>query len=140
MLRRRAVIGLIASAGTLSGSQIVLAKEKHHNNGNALLGTKIKQNGKHKIHTAGKADVFAEVNNGKVVGVSATGMQVKKVKTRQKLALPQSAPGLILAGMRVAQTDVYYYGYWVYDPVADYYYWFTSDVVVVDNTWVDYVP
>ena len=113
---------------------------KHHNNGNALLGTKIKQNGKHKIHTAGKAEVFAEVNNGKVVGVSATGMQVKKVKTRQKLALPQSAPGLILAGMRVAQTDVYYYGYWVYDPVADYYYWFTSDVVVVDNTWVDYVP
>jgi hypothetical protein len=67
-------------------------------------------------------------------------MQVKKVKTRQKLALPQSAPGLILAGTRVAQTDVYYYGYWVYDPVADYYYWFTSDVVVVDNTWVDYVP
>ena len=47
MLHRRAVIGLIASAGTLSGSQIVLAKEKHHNNGNALLGAKIKQNGKH---------------------------------------------------------------------------------------------
>jgi hypothetical protein len=23
---------------------------------------------------------------------------------------------------------------------SDYYYWFTSDVVVVDNTWVDYVP
>ena len=34
----------------------------------------IKQNGKHKIHTAGKADVLAEVNNGKVVGVSATGI------------------------------------------------------------------
>jgi hypothetical protein len=46
-------------------------------------------------------------------------MQVKKVKTRQKLAEPQTVPGLILAGMRVAQTDVYYYGYWVYDPVAD---------------------
>lgn len=45
MLHRRAVIGLIASAGTLSGSQIVLAKEKHHQNGNALLGAKIKQNG-----------------------------------------------------------------------------------------------
>ena len=134
MLHRRAVLSLIASAGTLSASQIVLAKEKHHQNGNALL------NGKHKIHTAGKADVFAEVSNGKVVGVSATGMQVRKVKTRQKLALPQSAPVLILAGMQVAQTDVYCYGYWVYDPVADYYYCFTSDVVVVDNTWVDYVP
>jgi len=103
MLHRRAVLSLIASAGTISASPIALAKEKHHHNGNALLGAKIKQNGKHKIHTAGKADVFAEVSNGKVVGVTATGMQVKKIKTRQKLAQLQAAPGLILAGMQVAQ-------------------------------------
>jgi hypothetical protein len=140
MLHRRAVLSLIASAGTIGASQIVVAREKHHLNGNALLGGKIKQNGKHKIHTAGKADVLAEVSNGKVVGVSATGLQVKKVKSRQKLADAQAAPRLMLAAMRFAQTDVYYYGYWVYDPVADYYYWFTSDVVVVDSTWVDYVP
>jgi hypothetical protein len=138
MIDRRAALGLLASAGTISASGIVLAKEKHHLYGNSLLGAKIKQHGKHKIHTAGKADVFAEVSNGKVVGVSAAGMQVKKVKTKQKLA--DTTPGLILASMKVAQTDVYYYGYWVYDPVADYYYWFTSDVVIVDITWVDYVP
>ena len=137
MINRRGALGLIASASTFAVPDFALAKEKHHLNGNALLGVKIKQNGKHKIHTAGKVDVFAEVSNGKVVGVSAAGMQVKKVKTRQKLA---ETPGLILAGMQVAQTDVYYYGYWVYDPVADYYYWFTSDVVVVDSTFVDYVP
>jgi hypothetical protein len=137
MINRRSALGLIASASTVAAPEFALAKEKHHLNGNALLGAKIKQNGKHKIQTAGKADVFAEVSNGKVVGVSAAGMQVKKVKTRQKLA---EMPGLILAGMQVAQTDVYYYGYWVYDPVADYYYWFTSDVVIVDTTWVDYVP
>jgi len=137
MISRRSALGLIASASTVAAPEFALAKEKHHLNGNGLLGAKIKQNGKHKIHTAGKADVFAEVSNGKVVGVSAAGMQVKKVKTRQKLA---ETPGLILAGMQVAQTDVYYYGYWVYDPVGDYYYWFTSDVVIVDNTWVDYVP
>jgi hypothetical protein len=138
MLHRRAVLSLIASAGTLSASRIALAKEKHHLNGNALLGAKIKQNGKHKIHTAGKVDVFAEVSNGKVIGVSAAGMQVRKVKTREKLA--EATPRLILAGMQVAQTDVYYYGYWVYDPVADYYYWFTTDVVIVDTSWVPYVP
>ena len=46
-------------------------------------------------------------------------MQVKKVKSRQKLAV--TPPGLMLASMQLAQTDVYYYGYWVYDPVADYY-------------------
>jgi hypothetical protein len=82
------------------------------------------------------ARVFAEVNNGKVVGVSAAGMQVKKVKSSQKLA--ETTPGLILASMQVAQTDVYYYGYWVYDPVYEYYYWFTADVVIVDASWVPY--
>jgi hypothetical protein len=138
MIDRRTALGLIVSAGAISASDFALAKEKHHHNGNTLLGGKIKTNGKHKIHTAGKADVFAEVSGGKVTGVSAAGMQVKKVKTKQKLA--ETAPSLILASMKVAQTDVYYYGYWVYDPIADYYYWFTSDVVIVDTTWVDYVP
>jgi hypothetical protein len=42
--------------------------------------------------------------------------------------------------MQLAQTEVYYYGYWVYDPAADYYYWFPADVVIVDTTWVDYIP
>jgi len=136
MIDRRSALTLIGSASTLGVPELALAKEKHHHNGNALLGAKIKQNGKHKIHTAGKADVFAEVSNGKVVGISAAGMQVKKVKTRQKLA---DSSGVILAGMQLAQADVYYYGYWVYDPVGDYYYWFTSDVVIVDTTWTDYV-
>ena len=138
MIDRRTALGLIVSAGAISASDFALAKEKHHLNGNTLLGGKIKTNGKHKIHTAGKADVFAEVSGGKVTGVTAAGMQVKKVKTKQKLA--ETAPSLILASMKVAQTDVYYYGYWVYDAVADYYYWFTTDVVIVDTTWVDYVP
>ena len=138
MINRRTALGIIASVSTIGASGVALAKEKHHLNGQALLGDKIKQNGKHKIHTAGKVDVFAEVNNGKVVGVSAAGMQVKKVKSRQKLA--ETMPGLILASLQLAQADVYYYGYWVYDAVDDYYYWFPADVVVVDATWVDYVP
>jgi hypothetical protein len=138
MIDRRAALGLIASGATIGASGIAVAKEKHHVNGQALLGAKLKQNGKHKMHTAGKVDVFAEINNGKVVGVTAAGMQVKKVKSRQKLA--DTPAGLILVGMQLAQTDVYYYGYWVYDPVADYYYWFPSDVVIVDSSWVEYVP
>lgn len=139
MINRRTALGLIATASSLVGaSRVVLAKEKHHLNGQALLGDKIKQNGRHKIHTAGKVDVFADVNNGKVTGVSAAGMQVKKVRSRQKLA--QTTPEVIRASMQLAQADTYYYGYWVYDPVADYYYWFPADLVVVDATWVDYVP
>ena len=138
MINRRTALGLVASASAVGASRVAFAKEKHHLNGQALLGDKIKQNGKHKIHTAGKTDVFAEVSNGKVVGVSAAGMQVKKVKSHQKLAV--TTPGLILTSMHLAQMQVYYYGYWVYDPVADYYYWFPADVVIVDATWVDYVP
>jgi len=138
MIKRRTALGMIASVSTIGASGVALAKEKHHLNGQALLGDKIKQNGKHKLHAAGKVDVFAEVNNGKVVGVTAPGMQVKKVKSRQKLA--ETTPSLILASLQLAQTDVYYYGYWVYDPVADYYYWFPADVVIVDASWIDYVP
>lgn len=138
MISRRHVLGIIAATATIDASRIALAKEKHHLNGNDLLGERIKKNGKHKIHTTGKkADVFAEVNNGKVTAVSAAGMQVKKVRSRQKLA--ETAPGITLASMQLAQVDVYYYGYWVYDDLTDYYYWFTSDYVIVDSSWVDYV-
>ena len=38
-----------------------------------------------------------------------------------------------------AQVEVYYYGYWVYDAGYDYYYWFPAEVVIVDNTWIEYV-
>jgi hypothetical protein len=138
MINRRTALAIITSASTIGAYGVAFAKEKHHHDGKALLGDKIKQNGKHKIHTAGKVDVFAEVNNGKVVGVSAAGMQVKKVKSRQKLT--ETTPSLVLASMQLAQTDVYYYGYWVYDPVADYYYWFPADLVIVDASWVTYVP
>src|SRR5262249_38469698 len=137
MISRRTAVGIIASASTIGMPGIGLAaKEKHHFNGQALLGDKIKQNGKHKIHKVGNADVFAEVNNGKVVGMSAAGMQVKKVKSSQKLA--QTTPGLILASMQLAQTLTYYYGYWVYDPVFDYYYWYPAELVIVHASWVPY--
>ena len=134
MLNRRVALGLIATTSAIGVAGNALAKEKQNLNGVSLLGEKIKQTGKHKIHKAGKADVFAEVKGGKVVGVTADGMQVKKVKSRQKLAGAET--GLILTGTELAQVEVYYYGYWVYDPYGDYYYWFTSDVVVVDTTWV----
>jgi hypothetical protein len=136
MINRRTALGIIASASTIGTAGVALAKEKRHFDGKALLGDKIKQNGKHKIHKAGNVDVFAEVNNGKVVGVSAAGMQVKEVKSREKLA--ETRPGLMPASMQVAQADVYYYGYWVYDPVYDYYYWFPADIVIVDTSWVPY--
>src|SRR5262249_59055781 len=105
MINRRTALGIIASASTIGASGVTLAKEKKHLNGNALLGEKIKQNGKHKIHTIGKTDVFAEVNNGKVVDVSAAGMQVKKGQSSQKQAEPTAR--LNLASLQLRQTNVY---------------------------------
>jgi hypothetical protein len=139
MINRRLALGVIALAGTIDATRIAFAKEKHHLNGKDLLGERIKQNGKHKIHTTGKkVDVFAEVSNGKVTAVSAAGMQVKKVRSRQKLA--ETSPGITLVSMQLAQADVYYYGYWVYDDLTDTYIWFPADYVILDSSWVDYVP
>jgi hypothetical protein len=59
MINRRTALGIIASVSTIGGSGVALAKEKHHLDGHALLGDKIKQNGKHKIHKAGNVVVSA---------------------------------------------------------------------------------
>jgi hypothetical protein len=141
MLSRRMVLGLLASATSVAASGIALAKKKQHQNGRALLGEKIKQNGKHKLHKAGKVDVSVDVSNGKVVGLTASlpekgNLTVRKVKSRQKLA--EETPGLILAGMQFAQYYDYYYGYWFDDGVDDWYYWFPVEYVIVDETWVEY--
>ena len=42
--------------------------------------------------------------------------------------------------MQLAQTEVYYYGYWVYDDLTDTYIWFPADYVIVDGSWVEYMP
>ncbi len=76
MIDRRIAPGTlgIMGASAFGASGVALAKEKRHFNGKALLGDKIKQDGKHKIHKAGKADVIAEVSNGKAVSIIAAGM------------------------------------------------------------------
>jgi hypothetical protein len=143
IISRRAVLGWIASITTIAASGIAFAKkQKKHRNGHALLGDKIKQNGKHQIHKAGKIDVSADIKNGKVLGLTAThptkgNLKVGKVKSHKKLAEAES--GVILVGMQLAQTEDWYYGYWfVDDEEDDWYYWFTAADVIVDDTWVIY--
>jgi hypothetical protein len=62
----------------------------------------------HKLHKAGKVDVSVDVSNGKVVGLTAAhppkaNLQVRKVKSRQKLADTQ--PAVIRTSMRMAQAS-----------------------------------
>lgn len=149
MVDRRFVLSLLASASVVAGSGVTLAqkkekkeKKKNHKDGRAVLGGKLKQNGKHKIDKAGRIDVSADVKNGKVVGLTATdpgkgNLQVRKVKSKKKLA--DAPPGVILAKMQLAQYSDYYYGYWFDDGEDDWYYWFTVDVIIVDDSWVEYV-
>ena len=141
MISRRTILASVAAIGTVAASGVAFAKkQKKHQNGRALLGDKIKKNGKHKLPKAGKVDVEVEVKNGKVAGLTAThpnkgNLQVRKVKSRQKLA--ETGPAVILAGMKLAQGGDWYYGYWfVDDEEDDWYYWFTADDVIVDDTWV----
>lgn len=143
MLSRRMVLSSLVSASALAASGPAFAKKKNQHNGYALLGDKIKKNGKHKIHKAGKVDVSVDVTNGKVVALTAGdpakgNLQVRKVKSRQKLA--ETTPDSVEDRVQLAQANVvYYYGYWFDDGVDDWYYWFPAEVVIVDETWVEYV-
>jgi hypothetical protein len=143
MLSRRIVLSSLVSVSALAASGAALAKKKNHQNGHALLGDKVKKNGKHKIHKAGKVDVSADVTNGKVVGLTASdpakgNLQVRKVRSRQKFA--EAAPDIVEGRVQLAQANVvYYYGYWFDDGVDDWYYWFPAEYVIVDDTWVEYV-
>ena len=78
MVSRRTVLGLLASASVVAMSGTALAKQEHHKSGHQLIGAKLKQNGKHQIDKAGNATVTAEVNNGKVVGMTATDQLLQK--------------------------------------------------------------
>src|SRR5258708_5672099 len=106
MINRRLVLGMIAATTTIDASRFAFPKEKHHLNGKDLLGEKKKKKGKQKSNGhEKKADFLAKVNRGRVPVVTAAGMQVKKVRSRQKLA--ETTPGITLASMQLAQADVY---------------------------------
>ena len=148
MINRRTVLGLLASASVITASGTALAKQEHHKDGRALLGPRLKQNGKHQLDKAGNATVTAEVNNGKVVAMTATDPQkgnlpVCKVKSRKKMAALD--PGIVRVAAindtpKLAQDIVYYYA-WCFDDGVDLWcYWYPADVVIVDAGWVDYGP
>jgi hypothetical protein len=119
------------------------AKHQHHNkNAHALLGAKLKQNGKHAVGKFKGRDVMAEVRGGKVAAMTAGDLQPKRVRTKTKMA---DSGGLILAAwggaVQLAQYDSYYYGYCFDDGYDLDCYWYPAeDVDYVDYTWDDYDP
>src|ERR1700682_2170241 len=98
MLNRRGLLTAIAGIGILGVGGVARAKGPHkHINGHNALGAKLKQNGKHEVGKAGKEAVSAEVNNGKIVNMSAGSLPVKKVRSKKKMAGLESS-NIKLAG------------------------------------------
>src|SRR5712691_3607167 len=141
MFNRRALLSLLASIGILIGGGNAVAKNQHHNNGHNLLGAKLNQTGKHEIGKAGNATVTAEVNNKKVVNMSAGNLPVRKVKSTKKMAELGKIELVANGEFRLAQAvETYYYGY-CFDAGLDVYcYWYPAADVIVTDTWVVYTP
>jgi hypothetical protein len=146
MLSRRTTLNLLVSCAFVAATGAAIAKNPHHKNGHSLLGGKLKQNGRHQVDKAGQATVSAEVNNGKVTGMSASHPQkgnlaARKVKSTRKMA--EVDPGRVRVAanaddVQLAQAVVYYYAWCFDDGLDEYCYWYPADVVIVDGTWVEY--
>lgn len=141
MIDRRILIGVFVSTCVLIGGGIAFAKNAHHNNGHSLLGEKLNQNGKHEVGKAGNATVTAEVNNKKVVNMSAGSLPVRKVKSNKKMASADQGLTRLAANgpVQLAQNEVYY-GYCFDTATDEYCYWYTATDVIVTDTWIEYTP
>ncbi len=143
MLNRRHLLTAIAGIGVMSAGHLAIAKGPHkHMNGPNALGPKLKQNGKHAVGKAGKETVSAEVNNGKVINMTAGSLPVKKVKSKKKMAGLDGGNIKVAANgdIQLAQVDVYYYGYGFDTGDEEIYYWYPAEYVIVTDGWVEYVP
>jgi hypothetical protein len=140
MINRRTLVTMTVFASVLAGGGLAVAKNEHHNNGHNLLGAKINQNGKHEIAKIGNDSVTAEVNNKKVVNLSAGSLPVRKVKSNKKMAERGLGATRIAANgdIQLAQVIDVYYGYCFDTGLDQYCYWYPASDVVVTDTWVAY--
>src|SRR5258708_36181788 len=96
MVNRRMLLSLVLSTSLVLAGGIALAKNQHHSNGHNLVAAKLNQNGKHEIGKIGNNPVTAEVNNKKVVNISAGNLPARKVKSNNKMA------GVELGDLKIA--------------------------------------
>ena len=151
-----AVIALIAVGGSADaqGKGKGKGKGKHnHFSGKQLLGDKIKTNGNHVIHKAGKYTTSVTVKEGKVAGVHVKHSEkgdvpVKKYKTTKKMATKKGeSNGISLVsyhGMlaQVQDLGMTYIGYAYIDDYGDEnIYWFPYEMIYDgDAGAIEYVP
>ena len=136
--------GLTAGAYTEGAGLLQLVAHKHaHIDGHALLGDKIKHDGKHALGKLRDQTVVAEVKGGKVTNMSAGAFKVTRVRSPTKVALDGAT--LIAAAwggsLQLAQYDTYYYAYCFDDEYGDYTcYWYPASDVDMSGEWYPYDP
>jgi len=143
MFTRRTLLSLLVVAGFFTGAEIAVAKPHHHHDAHALLGAKLKENGKHEIHKIRNNPVTAEVSNNKVVNMTAGNLPVRKVRSKNKMASLQPEIIRVAASgeFKLAQADAYaYYGYCFDTGDALECYWYPAVDVVITDGWVEYIP
>ena len=133
-----------AGAGNAASQQHGKSHKHVHKSGHDLLGAKLKQNGKHVLGKLANRDVTAEVRNGKVAGMDAGDLAMKRVKSKQKMAMLDSVLiPVAWSGLQFAQYggNGDYYGYCFDDGYDFTCYWYPAeDVDYADYTWDDYDP
>ena len=121
-------------------------KQHKHKNGKALLGDRIKKNGKHKLEQHGKHAAYANVKDGKITGVTVEHSEkgpvpVTKYKTTKKMA---AADGIQPVALHLAQQSMgsTWIGYAYIDEWGDeVIYWYEYEMIYDGDTGaVDYVP
>jgi hypothetical protein len=136
------ILGLFALA-----EAAVAAPKADHQNGQKLLGEKIKTNGHHVIQKKGAYTTSVEVRDGKVAGVHVKhakkgDVPVKKYKTDKKMV---GAEGQQFTSFLLSQ-DQYLGTVWIGYAYIDEYgyetiYWFPYDMILDGYTGaVEYVP
>jgi hypothetical protein len=136
------IVGLFAL-----GYAAVAAAKADHQNGQKLLGEKIKTNGNHVIQKKGAYTASVEVKDGKVAGVHVKhakngDLPVKKYKTNKNMV---PADGHQFTSFLSGQ-DQYLGTVWIGYAYVDEYgvetiYWFPYDMILDGYTGaVEYVP
>lgn len=147
MVRTYRILTAIVALMSIVAVAPAIAKGHHHQNGQQLLGEKIKTNGEHRIHKVGKHTVAVQVANGKVAGLHVTHSEkgdvpVKKYKTKKKMA---QTDGIYYASFTLVQYQdlgTTYIGYAFTDEYGDeHIYWFPYEMIFDGDTGaVEYVP
>ena len=121
-----------------------LVAHKHtHIDAHALLGDRIKHDGKHSLGKLRDQTVMAEVKGGKVTNMTAGAFKVTRVKSPTKVA--QGGAALIRAAwggtFQLTQYDTAYYAYCFDDGYGDYTcYWYPASDVDMSGPWYPYDP